>query len=115
MKVTKQAQYLRKDGHLGKKILYKIKEVPDVMERGKFGDEYRITLEDGNGTEFCFPAWQQHMNVLIDAFGDETKGWVGQSVAIWTEEITNREGKKVAAWHLSNEISGAITEGVNNQ
>jgi hypothetical protein len=58
---------------------------------GDYGDRHCFKIQTKNG-ERVLSFNQTTMNYLIDAFGDETTGWVGKDVKVWLVK-SNIQGK----------------------
>ncbi len=68
---------------------------------GQFGEQQVFKIETRNG-EKNYPINQKSINILIEAFGDDSKDWVGKEVNVLTLKGTFA-GKRGIASYLVTE------------
>lgn len=68
---------------------------------GKFGEQdvFMVKLVSGNEKNITFN--QTTINNLVEAFGQDSKNWVGKEVKIWLI-IQNVQGKRVKVTYLAS-------------
>lgn len=67
---------------------------------GKYGERYVFTIETKKGEEKNMTFNQTTMNHMIDAFGDDTDDWIGQSIKVWLVK-SNVKGKMTDVAYLT--------------
>ena len=67
-------------------------------EIGQFGEQYNFTIETRNGKK-KIALNQTSVNVLVDAFGEDTENWVDKEVKVLTEKKMI-SGKKAIVVYL---------------
>lgn len=71
------------------------------VEEGQYGAQFVMNIETRNGDK-RMNVNQTSINVMIDAFGDESTDWVGKEVTVYTKkDIINN--KKVIIAYLAPE------------
>lgn len=72
-----------------------------VKTEGQFGmeDVFRVRMVNGNELTMRFN--KTSINNMIDAFGDESKQWVGKEVKVW-RILQNVQGKMLRVTYLSH-------------
>ena len=68
---------------------------------GQFGVEVVHKCRMVNGDELSMRFNKTTINNMIDAFGDESKAWVGQEVKVW-RVLQNVQGKMIRVTYLSH-------------
>ena len=71
---------------------------------GQFGDQTVFVIETRNGDK-NFPLNQSSINVLVEAFGEDTEKWVGKSVKVLTKKGVFAGKKGIAAYLVTDEYS----------
>lgn len=68
---------------------------------GQFGvrDIFKVRVPSGEELSFTFN--KTSINSMIDAFGDDSKGWIGKEVKVWLI-LQNVQGKMVKVAYVSH-------------
>jgi len=68
---------------------------------GQFGsqDIFLIKLVDGQERNFSLNSTS--MNNMIDAFGEDSKNWIGKQVKVWAI-LSNVQGKMIKVYYVSH-------------
>jgi len=71
-------------------------------EQGNYGPQniFKIKCADGK-TEKDFSLNQTSVNNMIDAFGGDSKKWIGKDVKVWAI-LSNVKGKMIKVYYLSH-------------
>lgn len=72
-----------------------------VTVDGTYGEEHQFKVRTQKGEEGTLRFNKTTINNLIDAFGDEGKGWVGKEVKVW-RILQNVQGKMLKVTYLSH-------------
>lgn len=72
-----------------------------VQTEGTFGVQDIFKVRVPSGEELSLSFNKTSLNNLIDAFGDDSKAWIGQSVRVWRIR-QNVQGKMVLVTYVSH-------------
>ena len=78
---------------------------------GKFGIQNVFKIKITNGEERNFSFNSTSLNNMIDAFGEDSKNWVGEKVKVWAIR-SNVQGKMINVYYLSHPEAELNEEGV---
>lgn len=70
------------------------------VTQGTYGDQYVFLINLANGAQKNLSVNQTSLNKLIDEYGEDTEGWVGQSARVWINR-ENVSGKFVQVLYLT--------------
>ncbi len=68
---------------------------------GQFGEQTVFTIKTRNGDK-NYPINQGSINILIDAFGDDTLAWVGKEVKVLTKKGIFAGKKGIASYLVTD-------------
>ena len=68
---------------------------------GQFGEQQVFKIETRNG-EKNYPMNQKTVNILIDAFGEDSKNWVGKEVEVITRKGVYAGKKGIASYLVTD-------------
>lgn len=77
---------------------------------GKFGEEHAFKVRVPKGEEMTFRFNKTSINNMIDAFGEDSKGWIGQQVRVWLI-LQNVQGKMIKVAYVSHPDADIDDEG----
>lgn len=72
------------------------------IETGQFGDQHYFRIKTRNGTKKA-PFNQSTINVLVEAFGDESEAWVGKDVKVLITKTVIGGKKVMPAYFVTDE------------
>lgn len=71
---------------------------------GQFGDQTVFVIETRNGDK-NYPINQGSINILVDAFGEDTTNWIGKEVKVLTKKGVFAGKKGIASYLVTDEYS----------
>jgi len=80
-KISVQGDWAKKFQDISNEDIITIKNEGQIIS-GDYGERNVFKIETKNG-EKLLTFNQTSMNNLIDAYGDETKNWIGKEVKVW--------------------------------
>lgn len=81
-----------------------------VKTEGTFGSQDVFSVRVPNGAERSMSFNKTSINNMIDAFGEDSAGWVGKEVKVWLI-LQNVQGKMVRVTYLSHPDADVDEEG----
>jgi hypothetical protein len=81
------------------KLVGEVNPIPDNFNGGKFQDVGKVRFEGNGGEAKNVRLNRATINALIDAFGEESKEWMGHTLTAHTEKMIVG-GKRVTALYL---------------
>lgn len=68
---------------------------------GKFGTQTIFKMRMVSGEELTMPFNVTTMNNMIDAYGEDSKAWIGKEIKVW-RILQNVQGKMIKVTYLSH-------------
>ena len=95
---------------------YKDGDVVEVLSEGKqfegkFGPQDVFTVKTKGDKEGNVSFNSTSINNMIDAFGEDSKNWIGKKVKVWGIR-SNVQGKMVVVYYFSHPDATLTDEGV---
>ena len=78
---------------------------------GKFGPQDIFLVKLANGIEGNIPFNSTSINNVIDAFGEDSKNWIGKKIKVWTI-LSNVQGKMIKVYYFAHPDAELNEEGV---
>lgn len=82
-----------------------------VKTEGEFGTQDVFKVRVPSGDELSLSFNKTSINNMIDAYGDESKNWIGKEVKVW-RILQNVQGKMRKVTYLSHQAAEIDDEGV---
>ena len=95
---------------------YKENDIIEVMNEvkqieGKFGMQDIFMAKTSDGKEGNINVNSTSINNFIDAFGEDSKNWVGKKVKVWAI-LSNVQGKMIKVYYFSHPDAVLSEEGI---
>lgn len=77
---------------------------------GQFGMQDLFLIKTTNGKEGNLSLNQTSLNCLIDAYGTDSKNWIGKKAKVWAI-LSNVQGKMIKVYYLTHPLADVDDEG----
>jgi len=69
--------------------------------QGNYGPQHIFKIKTAMQDEKDFSLNQTSINNMIDAFGEDSKKWIGENIKVWAI-LSNVQGKMIKVYYLSH-------------